>query len=451
MPPTVNLEGPIAFRALARAFSEFDHFERFVAGLQAALDRSPLFEHTLIALERGMAEGASLFPPGALALPLAGDTKPLGTLQIAAAGTRRQFGAEDLHLLAGLADFLGAALSQAQRLQDAGRARELLRLLLNQAPVGIAAYGPDHRPLVANELAVKWLGEAALPWKEIEEGADRFHLRASGKLVYGEVRRVANEDGSWVVVLQDLTGEQARLLDGFNREIYRALADGAHCAIALLEAPDLRNGTISRLPAIRAALAEGEFAGPYDASRAAVVSTASGIALRARLRKVCRALADVPGLRVGYAELGKYEWTPEGVLEAALRSFAPCDVALKPAVLVQEGNPAVADTLAMLLGREFRVVKSDSAQRTRELLLSEVFEGVVVELETRSGPPGTETLRIARDVQPGIRQFATAIGPPPPGSVPDEVFVIEKPFDVAAMTAAVRQRLSEGRAGGAGP
>jgi PAS domain-containing protein len=430
-------------RALARAFSQFDQFDRFVAGLQAALDGSALFEHTLIALDRNLVEGASLFPAGALALPIAGDKGPLGTLQIAATGTRRQFGPEDLHLLAGLADFLGAALTQAQRLQDAGRARELLRLLLNQAPVGIAAYGADRRALVANELALRWLGENQLPWQDIEAGSERFHLRASGKLVFGEIRKITDvEGGAWVLVLQDLSTEQVRLLDGFTREIYRALADGSHCSIAFFEAPDVRNGTMQRLPAVRGALEENEFAGPYDATRIAVVTNASGIALRARLRKLCPAFGKLPGLKVGYAELGRYEWTPDGVLNAALRSAAPCDVALKPAVLIQEGNPAVADTLGMVLGKDFRVVKTPNVKRARELLLGEVFEGVVVELENRAGPPGTETLRIARDAQPGIKQFVTTIGPPPAGVVPDGVFVIEKPFDARALSAAVRAQLN---------
>lgn len=439
----VPVEGPIALRALARAFSQFDQFDRFVAGLQAALDRSPLFEQTVIALDRNLVEqGKGLFPSGALALPLAGDKAPIGTLQIASAGTRRQFGAEDLHLLAGLADFLGVALTQAQRLQDAGRARELLRLLLNQAPVGIAAYGADRRALVANELALRWLGENTLPWDDVEAGADRFHLRASGKLVFGEIRKVADvADGAWVLVLQDLSGEQVRLLDGFSREAYRALADGTHCSIAVFDAPDVRNGTMKRLPALRAALEGNEFAGPYDATRTAVVSKTPGIGLRARLRKLCRVFGDVPGLRLGYAELGKYEWTPDGVLNLALRSLAPCAVALKPALLIQDGNPAVADTLAMVLGKEFRVVTVASPARTREMLLQEVFEGVVVELESRSGPSGIETLRIARDLQPGISQFVTTIGPPPADSVPKEVFVIEKPFDAGALTSAVRARL----------
>ena len=48
----------------------------------------------------------------------------------------RSFGPEDLHLLSGLADFLAVVLDRAQEWREVERLRQLLGLLLNQAPVG---------------------------------------------------------------------------------------------------------------------------------------------------------------------------------------------------------------------------------------------------------------------------------------------------------------------------
>ena len=55
LPPDtqVSLNGPAALSALARAFGQFGDFDRFVAGLQAALDGSTPFERATITLDRG--------------------------------------------------------------------------------------------------------------------------------------------------------------------------------------------------------------------------------------------------------------------------------------------------------------------------------------------------------------------------------------------------------------
>ncbi|MCM2273416.1 MAG: hypothetical protein NDI75_01275 [Candidatus Didemnitutus sp.] len=442
--PPILLDGPAALRALARAFAQFDQFDRFVGGLQAALERAPAFEQVRIRLNRDLAEGTERFRAAGLAVPLLGDT-PLGALQVGSNGERRQFGAEDLHLLAGLADFLGAVLTQAQRLQDAARSRELLRLLLNQAPVGIAAYGCDRRPLVANESAIRWLGAAALPFDEIETGQEGFHLRSGGKLIYGEARRVNDvPGGAWVVVLQDLTPEQGRLLEGMEREVFRARAEGGHCAVALVESLDQRNGALRRLPAVRALLRQGEQAGPYDANRVGLVLADRGLALRTRLRKMREIFAGLPELRLGYAELERDGREPALLLQAALQRWGRYDELLRPCLLVQEGNPGVAATLVMVLGRQFKVVTSASAEQTREQLATERFEGFIAELEPRNGPGGAEMVRLAQSLQPGIRTFLTTIQPVGVEALAGtDAVVIEKPFDVARLTALVQARMAE--------
>jgi hypothetical protein len=438
----VPIEGSAALRALARAFSHLGDFERFTGGLQVALERSGLFERTLLILDRDLADGAAHFSPGALTLPLSAAGESFGTLQIAPGGEHRQFGAADLHLMAGLADFLGAALGQSLQMRDAERNRELLRFLLDQAPVGIAAYGPDRRAIVANALATRWIGAAALPFSEWEQGAGGFHLRAADRLVYGEARRSPAAGDIWFVVLHDLTAEHVRLIEVLKRETYRALAEGGDASFALLEGGAASGGVMRRLPEIRAALGAEEAAGPCDAQRIGLVLRgARGLALRARLRRLGAGLGGADGLSLGYAELGRDGRTPEALLDAAQRSRDAYAAQLRPALLVQDENPAVTETLAMVLGRDCRVVTSASADRTRELLATGRFEGLLAELEPRHGPGGAELGRIARELQPGIRLFLTTLQAPPPADAGNAV-LFEKPFDVATLRQAVQAELA---------
>jgi hypothetical protein len=444
-----KLTGPVALRALARAFAHFQDFQRFVQGLQAALDQSGPFEQMTIQIDRALTEAPAHFSPGALTMPLAGGEAQFGTLQISPGGENRQFGAEDLHLMAGLADFLSAALTQALRVQDLEKSRELLRFLLNQAPVGIAAYGTDRRPLVANDLATRWLGEAGLPFEELEKGAQGFHLRSSGKLIYGEARQtVAAEGGVWLVVLHDMTADQARLLELMRRETYRAIAQRGKFGFALIESTDMYSGVLRRLPELRAALALGETTGPYDAHRVGLVfSEVNGLALRARLRRLRHVFEGVNSLRVGYVELGRNGVTPEALLEAALQRTGPYDETVRPSVLVHDKNPGVADTLVMLLEKDFRVVKSSESVRTRELLKGEMFEGFMTELESSTGPDGAELMGYARSQLPGIRPFfLTARHAPqdwPSETSKEDSVVFEKPFDAATVTQTVKEKLAD--------
>lgn len=437
----VTLSGPHALHALARAFGQFEHFERFVAALEGALPRLGGWPETRIALDRGLLDEAERFSPSVLTLPLGATAA--GVLRVGSTPERRLFGSEDLHLLAGLADFVGAVLVQARRVQDATRGRELLRLLLNQVPVGIAAYGSDRRPIVANEVALRWLGGNALPFDEIEAGGESFYLRSEGKLVYGEARRVSDvADGAWIFVLHDLTPEQGRVMEGMQREIYRALAEQRACGVALIEATDGRHGALRRLAALRAAALPGEIVGPYDATRVAVVLGASGLALRARLRGLRPALEGLRGVRLGHAELGRDGRSPEELLNAAIRRHGEIEEVLRAAVLIQGESPSVASTLRLVLGRDYRVVTSQDETQARQLLASGDFEALVVERDSgREGENPTPLVQLARALQPGIKTLYTTVQPAAEVAVEPGAVVIEKPFNVGAVQERVRALL----------
>jgi hypothetical protein len=436
--------GPTALRALARAFSQFGDFDRFVAGLQAALEHSSLFERTTIMLDRDLAQGAAPFAAGVMNLPLSGGALRHGVLQAAAAGEHRQFGAEDLHLLAGLADFLAAVLDQAVRMQDAQRSRELLRFLLNQAPIGLAAYTPERRLLVANDLATQWLGDAGPPFLEIEAGAENFYQRTGGKLIYGEARRAP--DGVWIFALHDLTPGQVRLMESLQRETFRGLVEQHPVSFALVESAQVREGVLRQLPELKLALERNEIAGPYDANRIGIVlSGIGGVACRSRLRTWQSVFKDPGTLRVGFAELGRDGEAPDALLGAALRRSAPYRDMVRPAVLVHEGDPGVIDSIAMILGREYRVVKSTQLERTREHLRREEFDVFMVDLDLRGAVSGVNLASEAIALQPGIRPLFTSVNYPPydfPSQLAaDGVVVVQKPFTPESLRETVRNRL----------
>jgi hypothetical protein len=440
----LTMTGPTALRTLARAFAHFHEFDRFVTGLQTALDQSEDFDRLTIQIDRALTDAPAQFLPGTLTLPLAGGAGPFGRLQATPGGPYRQFGPEDLHLMAGLADFLAAVLDQAVRMQDAQRSRELLRFLLNQAPIGLAAYTAERRLLVANDLATQWLGEAGPPFMEIETGAENFYLRAGGKLVYGEARRAP--DGVWVFALHDMTPGQVRLMESLQRETFRGLVEQHPVSFALVESPQVREGLLRQLPALRLALANNEIAGPYDATRIGIVlSETGGAACRSRLRTWQKVFPDTGALRVGFAELRRDGVAADALLGAALRHSAPYGETVRPSVLVHDGDLGVTDAIGLILGRGYHISKSTGLERTREHLRREDFDVFVVDLDLRGAVSGAALAREARAVQPSIKPLFTSVSQPPyelpPELVAEGAMVLQKPFPPDALRQAVRNRM----------
>lgn len=442
--PKVQLPGPAALRALAKAFANFGDFDRFVAGLQTALEQSAPFEHTAILLDSAVAQGGQSFQTGVMSVPLVGGGMKHGMLQASPRAENRQFGAEDLHLLAGLADFLSAVLDQAMRTQDARRSQELLRFLLNQAPIGLAAYTPERRLLVANDLGRDWLGEAGPPFLEIESGQENFHLRACGKLIYGEARRAP--DGVWVIALHDLTPGQVRLIESLQRETFRGLVEEHPVSFALVESPQVREGVLRQLPALRHVMAGNELVGPYDANRIGIVlSGMGGSAARQRLRQWQGILGDVGTLRVGLSELRRDGTSSETMLEAALRRSGPFGESVRPTVLVHDNDLGVASSISLILGREYRVLKSTELGATREILRREELDVFVTDLDLRGEVSGTDLVHEVRRMQPSIRPLFTSVHDAPHELSPElaagGAVVLQKPFAPDVLREALRNRL----------
>jgi ActR/RegA family two-component response regulator/PAS domain-containing protein len=463
------LPGPAALHALAAAFAHLQDFGGFVAGLQAALDQAEWFGRVTLEVGSGPGVAPSQFAIGDMILPLQGPAGAHGLMRVGGRGEEpRSFGPEDLHLLAGLADFLAAVLDRAHEWREGERRRQLFGLLLNQAPVGILAFDEHHRVLAGNDLARRWLGGSADPWAAVQAalpeelraaapaGRTCFHLRVDGRLVFGEVRTTPAGPGTGgvgVVVLTDLSPEQARLLDALRRETYRCQWRRLPLCFGLLDSPRIAGGLLQHLPVFRAGLPPTVAVGPYDANRVGLVFAERS---RGAAAALLRRLGPLPGdaaVRAGFAELGREGGEPEKLLEAALGGLRPFSDAVRPALLLHDDDPAVNDALAYVLGRDFEVVKSTSVERTHELLRTRSFDALVTEVELRAAS-GLDLMRRAAELQPGIRPFFTTVSELPAAAAGDPrlaaAIVFQKPFDARALARTLREQLGVAEAPPAG-
>jgi len=455
---TRTLPGPAALRALAMAFAHLQDFTGFVGGLQAALDKAEWFGRIALEVEDKSGADERRFRLGEMVLPVQGAAGSHGVLRATGRNGPRSFGPEDLHLLSGLADFLAVVLDRAQEWREVERFRQLLGFLLNQAPVGILAFDGQHRVAAGNDLARRWLSgggdlwaalQAALPAEVRDNGQVPracFHLRIEGRLVFGELRNPPGgaEAGVCVVVMTDLTADQARLLDALHRETYRCQLRRLRLGFALLESPRIAGGLLQVLPELRAGLPAAVAAGPYDANRVGLVFPGCGrTTIMAHLRRLKPLLADAP-VRGSLAELGREGSEPERLLQTALVGLRPFDELLRPALLLHDDSSAVNDTLAYVLGGEFELVKSTNVEQTRQLLRTRSFDALITEVELR-GASGVELAHLAGDLQPGIRTFFTAFSELAAEAVraqeTGDPVVFQKPFDARMLGRTVREKL----------
>jgi two-component system, cell cycle response regulator CpdR len=448
--------GPAVLRSLAAAFGHLRDFDRFVGGLQAALEETEWFGRLTLDVGGTPGDGEAQFVIGEMTLPIQGETGTHGTLRAAGTDVPRFYGPEDLHLLAGLADFLAAVLDRAREWREVERQRQMLGFLLNQAPVGILACDDQRRLVAANDLARRWLGggpdlwgalQARLPVDASPAGSgvpSCFHLRAEGRLVFGELR-VSPGGGVAVAVMTDLSADQARLLDALRRETYRCQWRHLRLTFVLLDSPAIASGLLQGLPALRASLPGSTAAGPYDANRVGLVFPEQGRSVAvARLRRLRPLPADAT-VRAGLAELGRDGSEPEALLQAALGSLRPLGDALRPAVLLHDDNPAVNDALALVLARDFEVVASTSVERTRQLLRGRSFDAIITEVDLRA-VSGLELARFAAEAQPEIRRYFTTVSELPEAAAADPgaagAVVFQKPFDMRALASTLKKHLS---------
>jgi PAS domain-containing protein len=445
------LPGPAALRELARAFAHVGDFKRFVTGLETALSRAEFFTETRVQLFPATHEADS-FRTGHLALPLAGADQIHGSLQVSGLAEARAFGPEDLHLMSSLAAVLAAALDHAVRHGEQRRNLEILSVLLDLAPVGLIALQADGRVVLANETARRWLGvacaEAAAEKLTPENlGANwrtepRFHLRLDGKLIYGEARQSAE---ATAFVLADLTAQQAQLMDGLQRELYRCRWLGLKLSFVLLGAHNVVGGLLQRLPEIRTHLQPGEFIGPYDAHRIGLVLP--GLDPGAALHRLRTLATRLPTANLEAAVISAENVSAsEHVLAAALTAMRPAAAALRPSLLLHDDYAAVNDMIALVLARDFEIVKSTRYADAVAHLRARPFDALVTEVDLREGGSGLDLARLAKQLQPSLRPIFTTVAHHVPAAAADPLLaghlIIRKPFDATRLEASVTTALA---------
>ncbi len=453
----VVLPGPAALRELARAFGHVADFRRFAEMMEGALGKAGFFEEVQVQLFDGV-PAANVFAAGQFTLPLAGRGEMHGVLRVAGGTPERPFGPEDLHLLSALGAVIAAALDHALKHGEVQRNLEILSFVLNLAPVGLVATDGGGTVVLANDLALRWLGAKTIETVGAQLapevlGVDwqtqpRFHLRTGGKLIYGEVRTTgaspAEGGQARALVLTDMTAEQVRLIDGLQRELYRCRWLGQKLSFVLLESTLAGSSLLQRLPELRALLKAGELAGPYDAFRVGLVlPEADRAQVMARLRSW---VETVPAAGLRAAVVVASDASAERVLGQALEAMKPVDELLRRVLLLHDDYPAVNDMLAMVLGRHYDVVKSSQLEESMALLRSRSFDGLVTEVELRSGGSGVDLALLAKQLQPSIRPFFTTVAHAGRALTDDPLLadhvVIRKPFDIRQLEKAVRESLA---------
>jgi len=451
------LPGPAALRELARAFAHITDFRRFTEMLDQAIGKAGFFEEARIQLFKE-APPDGVFSAGQLTLPLAGRGELQGVLRVGGCEGERAFGPEDIHLLSALGAVISAAMDHALRHGELRYNLEIMSFVANLAPVGLLATDGEGRVLLANDLAQRWLGAETIEQVEARlapealgvdwRAVPRFNLRIDGKLIYGEAGTAGTSTGDGAqartLVLTDLTADQARMMDGLQRELYRCRWLGRKLSFVLVESTEFGSALLQSLPLLRAVLRAGELAGPLDATRIGLVLPESDRAeVLARLRAWVEKM-PAAGLRA--ALVVSTEASAERVIRQALEAMQPVENLLRRVLLLHDDYPAVNDMLAMVLGRDYDVVKSSNLEESMALLRSRSFDALVTEVELRVGGSGIELALLAKQLQPSIRPFFTTVTHAGKMLTEEPLLadhvVIRKPFDVRHLERTVRESLA---------
>lgn len=446
-----------AFRRLADAFGRISDFSEFVDYVESALNHAGVFEKAQIDLRIGDPgpRAPVEFSPSQLTVPLMHSGRTTGVMRVAGKRGLRPFNAEDLHLMSSLSAFIASLVGHAIHHGDLVKSLEVLRRLLDAAPVGIVGLDGAGNVIVANRRAREWLckgddanleevGTALGELAAVLAPVGRRHLRINGKLLVAEAGALLPGDDGPVarsVVIHDLTHEQARLMDAFKRELYRCQLEQRRLTFMLLESSSDPDELFRRVPDLAANLGPDDAIGPYDGRRIGAVLSGSGEREAIELLRLVRPILEIKDARVGIAAMGTRMREPEPMLQAALSAMAPVADVIRPRVLVHDDYPAVADMLEMILKSRYSVVKSSSMPATLNHLDASPFDALVTELDLKEAP-GLELARRALEKQPGLQTIFTAsaarIRNPEDDPLLRRSPLLPKPFIVRDVLAAVK-------------
>ena len=114
-------------------------------------------------------------------------------------------------------------------------------------------------------------------------------------------------------------------------------------------------------------------------------------------------------------------------------------------MLVHDNDSGVASAISLILGREYRVLKSTELGATREILRREELDVFVTDLDLRGEVSGTDLVHEVRRLQPAIRPLFTSVHNAPHELSPElaagGAVVLQKPFAPDVLREALRNRL----------
>ena len=456
--------GAEAFRKLADAFGKISDFAEFVSYVESALNRAGVFEKAHIDLRIGEDKSSKPveFSTSQLTVPLMHSGRTTGVMRVAGKRGLRPFNAEDLHLMSSLSAFIASLVGHAITHGDLVRNLEVLRRLLDAAPVAMIGLDGTGSVIVANRRARAWLcgeedssleavGEALGDLAAVLAPVGRRHLQMNGKLLVAEADALLPGDDGPVarsVIIHDLTPEQARLMDGFKRELYRCQLEKRRLTFMLLESSSSADSLFRHMHDVAANLGPDDVIGPYDGTRIGAVLSGSGERETIELVRRIRPLLEISDARIGIAPLTPKTRNIESVMQNALSSMTPLAEVVRPRLLVHDDYPAVVDMLEMILKAHYRVVKSSSLPATLGHLDEMPFDGFVTELDLKESIPGLELARKAIEKQPGLRTFFTAsaarIRRPEDDPLIRRSPLLPKPFNVREVLDVVEAQIPAG-------
>ena len=159
------------------------------------------------------------------------------------------------------------------------------------------------------------------------------------------------------------------------------------------------------------------------------------------LRELARVRTGAEPLRGGIASLRLAGDTPGALLARAISDLRPLALDPRPGVLVCDRSPAVNDTLALMLRRDFAVTCSAHWSESLALLEEQSFDGLVLELPSRGDARAQAFAVRALELQPAAQPFFVTDLPGPWETAelgrPDRP-VFRKPFVVRDVRAAFK-------------
>ena len=444
------------FREFAGAFSHLEDFRGFFRCLESSLDRAKLFQEATLRLVED-ADAAADAGAGGLFMPV--HSSAAENLLVLRGRPSRTFGAEDLHLLASLGDLIASMSIQSQKMNALKQKASILEVLLGKLPVGVIVCTADRRVLSWNQRATEFLGESVDAGGSFEndvfqgacseKGALRDHsfsFSVGRRLLYVECRHALGAEGdkgTLVYVIADLSDDLREFDECFSKEFYRCLWLGQPLSLISVRWDNHSAGVMKVLALVRERAGTEFYAGVRSGDTIGVVVPGKEKVEASRLLRTIMKELDLDGLRVCVVGVGDNEREPNEMLSRTEVGFVPVASWMRRSILVFDGSQDVTDTLGYVLSDEYRVVKFNQFGRAVESVRSDVFDGLIAEIEARDGSSGIELARYACRFHPGIRTFLTTTGRSGEAVAGAHRFgerpvVIEKPFQVSALREKIR-------------